>query len=75
MVRLTPWRVYINPKIWLEQTSTRGIDIMNDAEFNEANKVFTAQCVELKKDGQDKLHKPPILDDDLIKLYKSGVFN
>ena len=24
---------------------TRGIDIMNDVEFNEANKVFTVQCV------------------------------
>ena len=49
---------------------------MNDVEFNEANKVFTAQCVQLKKDGQAKVqHKPPILDDDLKKLYESGVFN
>lgn len=48
--------------------STRGIDIINDVEFNEANKVFTAQCVQLKKDGQAKVqHKPPILDDDLKK--------
>ena len=56
--------------------STRGIDIMNDVEFNKANKVFTAQCVQLKKDGQAKVqHKPPILKDDLKKLYESGVFN
>ena len=56
--------------------STRGIDIINDVEFNEANKVFTAQCVQLKKDGQAKVqHKPTILDDDLKKLYESGVFN
>ena len=34
--------------------STRGIEIINDVEFNEANKVFTAQCVQLKKDGQAK---------------------
>lgn len=48
--------------------STTGIDIINDVEFNEANKVFTAQCVQLKKDGQAKVqHKPPILDDDLKK--------
>ena len=39
-------------------------------------KVFTAQCVQLKKDGQAKVqHKPPLLDDDLKKLYESGVFN
>ena len=56
--------------------STRGIEIINDVEFNEANKVFTAQCIQLKKDGQAKVqHKPPILDDDLKKLYESGVFN
>ena len=54
--------------------STRGIDIINDVEFNEANKVLTAQCVQLKKDGRAKVqHKPPILDDDLKKLYESGV--
>ena len=34
--------------------STRGIEIINDVEFNEANKIFTAQCVQLKKDGQAK---------------------
>ena len=54
--------------------STRGIDIINDVEFNEANKVLTAQCVQLRKDGQAKVeHKPPILYDDLKKLYESGV--
>ena len=56
--------------------STRGIDIINDVKFNEAYKVFTAQCVQLKKDGQAKVqHKRPILDDDLKELYESGVFN
>ena len=49
---------------------------MNDVEFNEANKVFTAQCVQLKKDGQAKVqHKPPILDDDLKKKCMKAGFS
>jgi len=49
---------------------------LNDVQFNEANKVFKAQCVQLKKDGQAIVqHKPPILFDDLKKLYESSVFN
>ena len=32
---------------------TRGIEIINDVEFNEANKVFTAQCIQQKKDGHN----------------------
>ena len=35
--------------------TTRQIDIINEVEFNEANKVFTAHCVQLKKDGQAKV--------------------
>ena len=46
--------------------STGGIDIIKEVEFNKANKVFRAQCVQ---------HKPQILNDDLKKLYESGVFN
>ena len=30
--------------------AVRGVDIMTD-EFSEANKVFRAKCVQLKKDG------------------------
>ena len=38
------------------------IDIIKDMEFNEANRVYEAQCVELKKQGLAKTeHKPPIL--------------
>ena len=50
--------------------SARGIEIIYDVEFNEANEVFTAQCIQLKKDGQadEVQHKPPILYDDLKKL-------
>jgi len=48
--------------------STRGIDIIIDVGFNETKNVFTAQCVQLKKDGQVKVqHKPPILDNDLTE--------
>ena len=46
--------------------AVRGVDIMNEEEFSEANKVFAAKCVQLKKDGQAKLqHKPLIADADL----------
>ena len=49
---------------------------MNEEEFGEANKVFAAKCVQLKKDGQPKVqHKPPIADADLKKVYESGVFS
>ena len=56
--------------------AVRGVDIMNEEEFSEANKVFAAKCVQLKKDGHVKVHhKPPIADADLKKLYESGVFS
>ncbi|XP_028415787.1 uncharacterized protein LOC114539361 [Dendronephthya gigantea] len=51
-------------------------DIIKDKEFDEANKVYEAQCVALKKRGLAKTeHKPPIADEDIKKLYESGVFN
>ena len=56
--------------------AVRGVDIMNEEEFSEANKVFAAKCVQLKKDGHAKVHhKPPIADADLKKLYESGLFS
>jgi len=55
--------------------AVRGVDIMNE-EFSEANKVFAAKCVQLKKDGEAKVqHEPPIADADLKKVYESGVFS
>ena len=52
------------------------VDIIKDAEFNEANRVYGAQCVELKKQGLAKTeHKPPITDEDIEKLYRCGIFN
>ncbi|CAB4036711.1 Integrator complex subunit 9-like, partial [Paramuricea clavata] len=44
--------------------------------FEEANSVYEAQYVYLKKRGLAKTeHKPPIADEDFKKLYESGVFN
>jgi len=52
------------------------VDIIKDVEFKEANRVYEAQCVELKKQGPAKTeHKPPIADEDIEKLYRCGIFN
>ena len=51
-------------------------DIIKDKGFDEANTVYEAQCVALKKRGLAKTeHKPPIADEDIKRLYESGVFN
>ena len=56
--------------------ATLGFDIINDPAFAEANKVFGAKCVELKRQGLAKVeHMPPICEEDLKKLYESDVFN
>jgi hypothetical protein len=53
-----------------------GFDIINDEGFNEANKVYSAKCVQLKKEGLANVqHKLPIANADLEKLYESAVFN
>ena len=55
--------------------ATRDFDIINDSEFTDANKVFGAKCVDLKRQGLAKVeHKPPICEEDLKKVYESGVF-
>lgn len=52
------------------------IDILKDKAFKEANQVYEARCEELMKKGLGKTeHKPPIDDEDLKKLYHSGLFN
>ena len=52
------------------------IDIIKSKEFDEANRVYQAQCTALKKDGLVKTeHKPAIADEDITKLYESGIFN
>ncbi|KXJ14039.1 uncharacterized protein LOC110239398 [Exaiptasia diaphana] len=56
--------------------SIREIDIITDVAFTEANKSYQARCIFLKDQGLDKVdHKPLLLEDDLIKLYQSGVFD
>ena len=52
------------------------IDIINDPEFGTSQRVFDAQCVELKKIGLAKVeHKPPITKNDIVKLYSSGTLS
>ena len=48
------------------------VDIINDPAFEKCNIAFLAQSVSLKKEGKGKVnHKPPITNDDLLKLYSS----
>ena len=52
------------------------INIIEDQEFFAANEVFKAQCVFLEKEGLGKsTHKPPIIEEDMQKLYQSNVFD
>ena len=52
------------------------IDIIIDKDFQAANEVFRAQCVELKKEGLAKItHKQPITVEDMKTLYMSPVFS
>ncbi|XP_061169503.1 uncharacterized protein LOC133178844 [Saccostrea echinata] len=53
------------------------IDI-NDPEFSDCKKVFKAKVTDMKKKGYGSIvHKPPITQEDLRKLYNSDsvVFN
>jgi len=55
--------------------ATHGFDIINDSEFTEANKVFGAKCVDLKRQGLAKVeHKLPICEEGIKKLYESTAF-
>ena len=54
----------------------RDIDIVNEVGFKPANLVFQAMLVKLKKEGKGiRVHKPPIQNDDLKKLYDSFDLN
>lgn len=58
------------------QSVRRNIDIINDAEFNEANSIFKAQVVELKRRGKADITRTPDVGlEDLRKLYFSHVFD
>ena len=55
--------------------ATRSFDIINDSEFTDANKVFGAKCVDLRRQGLAKVeHKPLICEEDLKDLYESTAF-
>ena len=46
---------------------------MQNPEFAEANKVFLAKCVDVKRQGLAKVeYKPAILENDLRKLYNNN---
>ena len=48
------------------------LDIINGSNFKDANLVFKAKIVELKRLRKAKIeHKPPIVSEDLNKLYHS----
>ena len=52
------------------------INIIEVQEFFATKEVLKAQCVFLKKEGLGKsTHKPPIMEEDMQKLYQSNVFN
>ena len=52
------------------------INIIEDQEFFATSEVFKAQCVFLKKEGLGKsTYKPPIIEEDMQKLYQSNVFD
>jgi hypothetical protein len=56
--------------------AVNNINIINGKEFDEVNSVYKAQCTALKKNGLSKTeHKPAIADEDITKLYESGIFN
>lgn len=77
------WIVLLNGKpknieIWTQQAFWgRKRSWHNEwRKFSEASKVFTAKCVQLKKDGQAKVQqKPATADADFKKVYESDVFS
>ena len=51
------------------------VDIVKGNEFKEANQVFIANCLKLKR-GLAKTHYKPAIDDEDVKtLYESGAFD
>ena len=60
----------------LKDTYDGQIDIIKDSEFSRANQSFKAALVQLKKLGKgDVEHHPPVDENDICTLYRSGVFN
>ena len=54
----------------------RVIDLVHDADFTQANLVFSGVLKKLRKDGLDfTKHKKPVATEDMMKLYSSGVLS
>lgn len=52
------------------------IDIIKHPEFGPSNRIFTAQFMNIKKQGLAKVeHKPPISKADIEKLYSTGTLS
>ena len=50
------------------------LEVIKDDDFDEANLIFHAKTVELKRMGLPKIeHKPSISKEDLRKLYDCGI--
>lgn len=57
------------------QSQQRNIDIRNDPEFTESNKIFKAQVIKLNKQGKGEVNRSDIGPDDLKKLYLCDVLS
>ena len=63
-------RYLTTPPIW------RNINLMKDREFLHSNQVLSGLVKHLKREGKDKsCHKEPICEEDLHRLYSSGLFS
>jgi hypothetical protein len=55
---------------------SRNVNIMNDRAFMGSNQVLSGLIKTLKREGKDmSKHKEPICDEDIEKLYNSGLFS
>lgn len=55
---------------------SRVINLMKDRQFQASNQVLSGLVKALKREGKDiSCHKEPIDETDIVKLYKSGVFD
>ena len=57
------------------QSLHTNIDIRNDQEFQDSNKVFKAQVVKLNRQGKGEVNRSDITPTDLKKLYLSDVLS
>ena len=58
------------------KNSGRTVNIINDTEFTQANIAFTAKQAELKRSGYgDTQSYPPLDENDIDKLYQSGLLD